>query len=99
MRQPRSWPSIVGSPERRGSRALARLEDITRLVSEWVWETDAEGALTFVSNRATEILGLIPAQLIGRKMSELEVAPVFWTGCEERVLGLGKASFRGAGHD
>ena len=28
-----------------------------------------------------------------------EVAPVFWTGCEERVLGLGKASFRGAGHD
>ena len=71
IRLPRSWPSIAGPPERRGSRALARLEDITRLVSEWVWETDADGTLTFVSDRATQILGLIPAQLINRKMSEL----------------------------
>ncbi len=71
QRRPRNWPSIPGPPHRRGSRALARLEDITRLVSEWVWETDAKGNLTFVSNRATEILGLIPAQMIGRRMAEL----------------------------
>ena len=70
-RLPRSWPSIAGPPERRVSRALARLEDVTRLVSEWVWETDADGTLTFVSDRATQILELIPAQLVGRKMSEL----------------------------
>ena len=71
VRRSRNWPSVVGNPEQRASRAMFRLEDITRLVSEWVWEMDADCRLTFVSERATEVLGLLPFQLVGRKFSDL----------------------------
>ena len=71
VRRSRNWPSVVGNPDQRASRAMFRLEDITRLVSEWVWEMDADCRLTFVSERATEVLGLLPFQLVGRKFSDL----------------------------
>jgi PAS domain S-box-containing protein len=70
-RTPRNWPSIAKTPAQRATWALSRLEDITRLVSEWVWETDTKGNLVFVSDRVTEILGVLPAQLLGKKLSEL----------------------------
>ncbi|MGB8275642.1 MAG: ATP-binding protein [Alphaproteobacteria bacterium] len=45
-----------------------RLDDILRSTSDWVWESDAEGALTFISDRITEILGRPPATLVGRRL-------------------------------
>jgi signal transduction histidine kinase len=70
-RHPRRWPSIVGTPEERASRGLARLEDITRLVSAWVWETDGDGHLVFVSDRVKEVLGFLPVMLVGKTFSEM----------------------------
>ena len=46
--------------------AQERLDDITRLASDWVWETDTALALTFVSSRVFEVLGFQPVELIGR---------------------------------
>ena len=70
-RRPRKWPSIAGNAEERASTGLARLEDITRLVSEWVWEADPDGRLVFVSERVEEVLGFLPVELVGKKLSEL----------------------------
>jgi len=70
-RKPRNWPSFPGKAEERASSALARLEDITRLVSEVIWEIDKSGKLTFVSERAFEVFGLPPQHLVGQKFTDL----------------------------
>lgn len=70
-RHRRSWPSIAGSAEQRASRGLSILEDITRLISEWVWETDKHGNITYVSDRVNEVLGIIPLQIIGKTFAEM----------------------------
>ena len=48
-----------------------RLNDITRLVSDWVWETNAENKLTFLSQRVVEHLGYQPIELIGKNLQDL----------------------------
>jgi PAS domain S-box-containing protein len=53
------------------AEAKARLEDITRLVSDWVWETDRGFVLSFVSSRVTDILGFLPRELEGRPLESL----------------------------
>jgi len=70
-RKPRNWPSFPGNPAERAAYALSRLEDISRLVSEIIWEIDTAGTLRFVSERSVEILGIPAQQLIGEKLSEL----------------------------
>ncbi len=70
-RRPRNWRSFEGSVDERASIALSRLEDITRLVSEWVWETDSEGCFTYISDRIMEALGFHQMQLIGKKFIEI----------------------------
>ncbi len=70
-RRPRNWPSIRGDATKRASYALTRLEDITRLVAEWTWEVDADGAITYVSERVTEDLGLVPGALVGRRFADI----------------------------
>jgi len=55
--------------------AQERLEDITRLVSDWVWETDAELTLTFISPRVVEVLGYHPFELMGRRFPDLGTFP------------------------
>ncbi|MCF8466795.1 MAG: PAS domain S-box protein [Sneathiella sp.] len=50
-----------------------RFLDITRAASDWIWETDAEGRLTFVSDRVVQAVGLPPMLLKGKKFSELGV--------------------------
>jgi PAS domain S-box-containing protein len=45
-----------------------RLDDVLRSTSDWVWETSAEGVITFISDRITEILGRPPAALVGRRL-------------------------------
>lgn len=71
QRKPRRWPSVSGTPEERASKGLERLEDISRLISEWVWEADAEGRLVFVSERMTQVLGYIPQEIYGKSFDQL----------------------------
>ncbi|MBV8888334.1 MAG: PAS-domain containing protein [Alphaproteobacteria bacterium] len=52
-----------------------RLDDITRLVSDWVWETDAEMVLSAVSPRIGEMLDYHPRELIGRSFADLGSFP------------------------
>ncbi len=48
-----------------------RLYDITRLVSDWVWETDRDLRFVFVSRRTTEVMGLLPYEVTGKSLLEL----------------------------
>ena len=43
-----------------------RFRDVIRSTSDWVWETDASLNLTYVSERITEALDVLPRMLIGR---------------------------------
>ena len=70
-RKPRSWPSLSADPETRAAEALTRLEDVTRLVSDLVWETDADFRLAYVSEHAFEGMGYVPLQLEGKRFEEL----------------------------
>jgi len=46
-----------------------RLDDLTRLVSDWIWEAAADQALNFVSPRVSELLGYHPREMLGRKLT------------------------------
>ena len=48
-----------------------RLDDITRLASDWIWETDPDLVITAVSQRITEVLGYHPRELNGRSLLSL----------------------------
>ncbi len=47
-----------------------RLHDITRLVSDWVWETDSDFRLTYVSFRVFELLGFHALELVGQRLTD-----------------------------
>ena len=47
------------------------MEDITRLISEWVWETDTDGKFVYVSDRITEVLGILPLMVTGKTFYEI----------------------------
>ena len=47
-----------------------RLDDITRLTSDWIWEVDPQLVLIFVSPRVSEVLGRQPIELVGRPLLE-----------------------------
>ena len=55
--------------------AIERLEDITRLVSDWVWETDRNSVLAYLSPRVQEVLGYHPLQLTGQPLAALLTDP------------------------
>ncbi|WP_189994725.1 sensor histidine kinase [Thalassobaculum fulvum] len=48
-----------------------RFRDIIDIASDWVWESDADGRITFVSERFTESTGLPTAAFVGRTRAEL----------------------------
>ena len=50
------------------SEMEARFRDVIRSASDWVWETDANLNLTYVSERITEALEVLPAALVGRNL-------------------------------
>jgi PAS domain-containing protein len=47
------------------------LSDFEEGSSDWLWEVDATGALTYVSERMAEAAGRPREDLIGRRVSEL----------------------------
>ena len=55
------------------ARAEARFQDIIRSASDWVWETDVDLNLTYVSARISETLETPPGSLIGRNIFALGV--------------------------
>ena len=48
-----------------------RLDDLTRLVSDLVWDIDSELHLSYISERVFDILGFIPRELVGKSILEL----------------------------
>jgi PAS domain S-box-containing protein len=51
-----------------------RINDIVRLVSDWIWETDVDGTLTFASERAQRTTGFHPQELIGTSLVRMAAA-------------------------
>ncbi|HEX2113544.1 MAG TPA: PAS domain-containing sensor histidine kinase [Alphaproteobacteria bacterium] len=45
--------------------------DVLRSASDWVWESDEDGRVTFISDRITEVLGKPPALIIGKQLASL----------------------------
>lgn len=52
-------------------RLKSRLEDLTRLASDWVWETDRDLNFTALSARSLDILGRHPQELLGTSLLAL----------------------------
>lgn len=48
-----------------------RLDDLTRLVSDWIWETNPEHIVSFVSDRVIDLLGHHPRTFHGRPLTEV----------------------------
>jgi PAS domain S-box-containing protein len=70
--------SFSNSTRQVNAEAKLRLEkrrflDITRAASDWIWETDADGKLTFVSDRVVQAVGLPPLLIKGKQLSELGI--------------------------
>jgi PAS domain S-box-containing protein len=68
------FAQVVPDESDAAQRLLAtqeRLEDIIRLVSDWVWETDASGRFTIVADRAQRATGFHPRELLGTPITEL----------------------------
>jgi PAS domain S-box-containing protein len=77
----------AGQLRRELARTRARLDDISRLVSDWIWETDRQLRIRTVTPRVMEVLGYHPAELTGRPFAELvgADAPLPLTGAPERA--------------
>ncbi|MFO7603704.1 MAG: PAS domain S-box protein [Gammaproteobacteria bacterium] len=56
------------------SQSECRLLDIIAQIPGWVWETDTQGILTYVSSTVTAVLGYAPEDLLGRPVFELMTA-------------------------
>ncbi len=68
-----------------------RLEDLIRMVSDWVWEADADFRFRYVSGRAQDVLGYWPQGLWGRTFYELGE---FLDGEDQPLLLDWRAPFR-----
>jgi len=70
----KSFNGMAEELERR-TAALARSErrfrDLADNTADWLWETDADGRYTYVSNRVQALLGRTPEELVGRRAFEL----------------------------
>ena len=58
---------------RRAAHLRDRYDDLTRLVSDWIWEVDRDFNLTFISARAIETFGTHPRLLLGCNLFDLGV--------------------------
>ncbi len=68
--------SFINSTKQVNAETKLRLEkrrflDITRAASDWIWETDEDGDITFISDRAVQAVGLPPLLLKGKQLTEL----------------------------
>jgi signal transduction histidine kinase len=59
----------------KAQREAQRADDIIRASSDWVWETDRDGRLTYVSDRIVHSLALPAMLLQGRRLDEVVDGP------------------------
>lgn len=59
--------------ERLAQDSEARFRDIVEAASDWVWETDAEHRLTFISDRLRQLSGEEPSEVIGKTRFDLRL--------------------------
>ena len=70
------------------ARARERFDDIVRLTSDWVWETDADLTITLISERVTKVLGFLPQELLGRYLNELAESDAGRRSFKQRCAAL-----------
>ena len=68
---PNRWQLSAKNLDARHSELLEMLEDITRLTTDWVWGLSKDLKLTFISDQFFESSGVLPAKVIGKKMTEI----------------------------
>jgi len=73
-------------------RAQERFDDIVRLTSDWVWETDAQTNITLLSERVTKVMGFLPCELTGRPLGDLAESAAGRIAINQRFAGM--APFR-----
>jgi diguanylate cyclase (GGDEF)-like protein/PAS domain S-box-containing protein len=49
----------------------ARFSDVADASADWIWETDADGRLVFLSERFTEVMGLAPQKFLTHPLGQL----------------------------
>ena len=54
-------------------RSEKRFKDLALSLADCIWETDAEGRITYCSNRIRDLLGYSPSEVIGRTPFEFMV--------------------------
>jgi diguanylate cyclase (GGDEF)-like protein/PAS domain S-box-containing protein len=75
-------------------RSEARFRDIAEASSDWIWETDRDLNLTYVSEHFGRATGLIPSDVLGRPLHRV-LQRRDATEAQERNGGIGvAASFR-----
>ena len=78
------------------ARTEARFQDVIRSASDWVWETDVDLNLTYVSSRISETLEVPPGSLIGRNIFALGVFENSSDGLRGKPdLAEARTAFRG----
>ena len=84
---PLAQPSAEDALRQELQLTKARLDDLARLVSDWIWEVDRDGSITSVTPRVMEVLGYHPVELIGRPFAELigEHGPIVAGGANRRA--------------
>jgi len=73
QQSPKVWVVKSEDKGKALSESIRMLEDLTRLISDWVWETDKEARLNYVSNKIYDSLGFLAEEAIGKKMSQIGV--------------------------
>ncbi|MBL4906918.1 MAG: PAS domain-containing sensor histidine kinase [Sneathiella sp.] len=68
--------TFINSTRQVNAETKLRLEkrrflDITRAASDWIWETDSDGSITYVSDRVVQAVGLPPLLLKGKQLTKL----------------------------
>jgi len=65
------WRTESRDPIERVAEFKSMLNDLTRLISDWVWETDEDFRLTYVSNQIFDSLGIPADDAFGKKLPQL----------------------------
>ncbi len=52
-----------------------RFRDIADVASDWFWEMDAELRFTYITDRVSQIGGLLPSQVVGKTRQEIATDP------------------------
>lgn len=51
-----------------------RFRNVAEIASDWIWETDAEGKFTYVSDRYSKVIGIPAEKVIGKHLRDMYVS-------------------------